>query len=169
MGLDVETETYDGIDIEGSSQEALFETAVEAKDRYADNVQTGKGENGSHPGGYVDRGEAINSITISPQSDNASEYRVGGDEIQLLIAEYGRAPNNTMPPHDDISEWANRNGLVPNDGQTWDDMIFGIRKKIAEDGIQGFAPAQLTANQMRGRLKERAVEKINQDIADDTE
>ena len=164
MGFDVETDPYSGIDIEGTAQEALFETVVEAQNRYAENVQRGRGADGSHPGGFVDRGEAMNSITISPQSDSAREYTVGGDAIQLLIAEYGRAPNNSLPPHQPISEWARRNGLTPDDGQDWDGMVYAIRKKIAEEGIEGFAPARQTAHEMRGRLRERAHDKIEQQL-----
>lgn len=167
MGFEVETNVYNGLDIEGSAQRALFETAVEAKNKYAENVQRGRGADGTHPGGFVDRGEAINSITIQPQADDATEYRVGGDAIQLLIAEFGRAPNNSMPPREPIEEWARRNGLEPNDDQDWDGMIFAIRKKIAEDGIEGFAPAQLTASQMKGRLLERANGDIQRQLDDE--
>lgn len=169
VAFETETDLYEGIDVEKNARETLFEIAVEAQNRYAENIQRGRGAEGNHPGGFVDRGEAMNSITISPQHDNATEYRVGGDEVQLLIAEYGRAPNNAMPPHDDISEWARRNGLTPNDGQDWDGMIFGIRKKIAEDGIEGFAPALLTANQMKGKVGELAHEGIQGDLDDASE
>ncbi|AXR81497.1 hypothetical protein [Natrarchaeobaculum sulfurireducens] len=166
MGFDAESDVYQGIDVEGSAERALFKTAMRAKNRYADNVHQGRGADGNHTGGFVDRGEAMNSITISPQQDNATEYTVGGSAVQLLIAEFGRAPNNTMPPHQPISEWARRVGLEPSEGQDWDDMIYAIRKKIAEDGIQGFAPARLTAHEMRGEAEQIARQEVQSELDD---
>lgn len=166
MGFDVEVDPYEGIDIEAIAKEELYKTALTAKQDYQENLRTGQGASGDHSGSYVDTGEAVNSITISPQREGADEYAVGGDAIQLLIAEYGRAPNNTMPPEEPISDWARRVGLEPQPGQSWDSMIYAIRKSIAENGIEGFAPAQKTAFDNRLVYANRIKVRIDKSLSD---
>ena len=146
MSYNIEV-TFRGIpDYPQMVSEELWKAAERTRQQWQDNLDQGKGATGSHGRPYVGTGEAIARTTVSPPLPGADEYLIAGETIQHLIAEFGRAPGSKLPPHDVISQWAREQGLQPAEGQTRDDMIWLIRRSIAEHGLKGFAPAQLAVD-----------------------
>lgn len=126
--------------------EELWRAAERTRQQYQENLEKGLGADGAHGRPYVGTGEAIARTTVSPELPGADEYLVKGETMQHVIAEYGREPGKRMPPPEPIERWAREAGLVPREGETWDDMILNIRRHIAVHGLKGFAPAQLAAD-----------------------
>lgn len=145
-GMDVEVDPYEGLDFQEIANQELQKAAIRTQEYWRDNLRDY---------GWVDRGEAVNDVAVVKVDDTT--YKIGGDVIQLAIAEFGRAPGE-MPPKEDISEWARRKGLQPNEGQDWDGMVYAIRKSIAEDGIEGFSPGR--------RAAKKASKKVERDVSD---
>lgn len=130
-------------DIERIVSEELFKAVVRTQNAWKENLQQGKGAEGDHGRPYVGTGEAINRTTVYPEHPGADVYEIVGETMQHVIAEYGRAPGSKMPPPEPIERWAKEAGLVPREGETWDSMIFTLRRHIAEHGLRGFAPGLL--------------------------
>ena len=126
--------------------EELWKAAERTRQQYQENLEKGLGADGAHGRPYVGTGEAIARTTVWPELPGADEYVVKGETIQHVIAECGRTPGKKMPPPEPIDRWAREAGLVPREGETWDDMILNIRRHIAVHGLKGFAPAQLAAD-----------------------
>jgi len=126
--------------------EELFKAAVRTQNAWRDNLDQGRGALGSHGRPYVGTSEAINRTVIYPEQPGEQAYEVVGETLQHAIAEFGRQPGAKMPPHEPISEWAKLQGLVPREGETWDDMVLNIRRHIAAHGLRAFAPGQLAAD-----------------------
>lgn len=152
--FEIEVGTYDGIDVEKIASEELFKASLRAQEHWRKNLHEGQGALGSHGHPYEFTGESQNDITISPQTEGALEYVVGGDVVQLAVAEFGRAPGSP-PPRDAIATWARLKGLVPREGETFDEMVAGLRWHIAKHGLKAFAPAQLAADTVNLDLEER--------------
>lgn len=152
----IESKIYGGLNLVQKTQDMLFETAVGAMEDWRKNLDDGVGETGSHKGSYRDTGEAVNDVTISPQSEGAMAYAVGGDTIQLAIAEFGRvATPGKLPPFRPIAEWAKRKGIVSPGEDGYYPIINAIRKKIADNGLAGFAPGLKAANKNNAELEKR--------------
>jgi hypothetical protein len=130
-------------DIERIVSEELFKAAVRAQNAWKENLQQGKGAEGDHGRPYVGTGEAINRTNLYPEHPGADVYEIVGETVQHVIAEFGRTPGARMPPAEPIERWAQEAGLVPRDGETWEGMIFTLRRHIAEHGLRGFAPGLL--------------------------
>jgi hypothetical protein len=126
--------------------EELLKGAIRCENQYKQNLQEGKGATGEHGRPYAGTGEAIATVTLYPQEPGADLYTVEGPLVQHAIAEFGRTPGKKMPPKAPIDRWAREAGLVPREGETWDDMILNIRRHIGAHGLRGFAPMQLAAD-----------------------
>jgi len=138
--------------------EELLKGAIRCENQYKNNLDTGEGALGSHGRPYVGTGEAIATVTLYPQTPGADLYTVEGPLVQHAIAEFGREPGKKMPPKAPIEQWAKEAGLVPREGETWDDMILNIRRHIAAHGLRAFAPMQLAAD-MTAPTIEPAIQK----------
>ncbi len=126
--------------------EELLKAAIRGENQYKQNLQEGEGALGAHGRPYVGTGEAINTITLYPQAAGADCYTIEGPLVQHAIAEFGREPGKKMPPKAPIEQWAKEKGLIPREGETWDDMILNIRRHIGTHGLRAFAPMQLAAD-----------------------
>ncbi len=164
MSMEVDVEDgLDNIDLNQVIKKTLFKTAIKCKNEYQTNIRKGIGADGFHDHPFVDTGEALNDITVEPQGP-AHAFNVGGDVIQLAIAEFGRSPGSAMPPDKPIRRWAHRKGLTPREGQTFDRMVYGIRKSIGRKGIEGFAPARLAAIRTKDKMQRDFKEQVNNEI-----
>lgn len=160
---EVDVGKYRGIDVSKIVSEELFGAATRAQQKWQENLRGGVGALGSHGGPYVDTGEALNDITIEPAAPGSSEYVVGGDVVQLAVAEFGRRAGRA-PPADAIAAWARRKGLQPHEGQSFESMVFAIQQAIAAHGLPAFAPAQRAADDVMRDLDERIARRIERDI-----
>ena len=168
--------TYDGDDFESLEDVPLEEIAIEEaqqagvrmQNNWIDNLFEGVGFEGRHEHGeYHDQGEAVNEVNLELTSDGA---RVGTNAVQVLIAEFGRRPGAAMPPHEPIAEWVRRKGIAsPGEVQerdgveyTFDDIVFLIRRKIADEGLPAFAPARLAAIQTEEETIEAMEERFDE-------
>lgn len=156
----VDFEPYEGLPIGEITREELEKQAVRVQASWRDNLRKGQGAEGSHGGPYVNTGEAVNDIVYEFTGD--LEVRVGGDVVQLAVAEFGRAPGSP-PPYDAIATWAREKGLQPEDG-SFSDMVDAIRWAIAEHGLEPFAPAQAAANKHRGDLPEQLNARLQEEL-----
>lgn len=166
MGIDefdIDVSEYEGVDIERIASEEAFRAAINTQNEWRDNLDQGVGAAGSHGRQYRNTGEAINDITISPQSEGASEYLVGGDVVQLAVAEWG-AVFDGPPPFEPIADWAGEKGLNPEEGQTFEEMVNAIRWGIAEHGLEGFAPGRAAAKEVGPTYEENVIERLNEQI-----
>lgn len=143
MSYHVEFTLEPAPDIERIVSEELFKAAVRTQNAWKENLQQGKGAEGDHGRPYVGTGEAINRTTVYPEHPGADVYEIVGETVQHVIAEFGRTPGAKMPPAEPIARWAKEAGVVPRDGETWEGMIFTLRRHIAEHGLRGFAPGLL--------------------------
>lgn len=159
----VDFEPYDGVDVFGITREELEKQAVRTQNAWQRNLQKGDGAEGSHGGPYVNTGEAMNDITFEFVGE--LEVTVGGDVVQLAVAEFGRAPGSAPPPFDAIATWAREKGLTPEEG-SFDDMVEGIRWAIADEGLEPFAPAQAAATEQRGRLEVEIRRRLDEALAE---
>lgn len=173
--FDVDVEPYKGLDVERIASEELFKHSLKARDQWVDNLLKGQGAEGAHgehrdsgpaPAQYKNTGEATNDVTVDPQGEGSLEYIVGGDVIQLAIAEFGRSPNAPPPPFEPIATWAREKGLEPDDGQTFEDMVDAIRFAIGSRGLHGFAPGRAAARKydsdvLADRVDQRFAEELD--------
>ena len=144
--MKVKVKKYPHIPLRETLQNAMFECATTCQTFWQDNLLSGMGADGDRPP-WKDTGEAVNDVTISPQTPTSLEYEVGGDVIQLAIAEFGREAGS-LPPREPIAEWVYRKGIKPhNEDDTMDDVIEAIRWGIYNHGIRGFAPGRLASLQ----------------------
>lgn len=127
--------------------EELLKAAVRGENAYRQNMQTGQGALGSHGRPYVGTGEAITSANLYPEAPGADLYTVEGPLIQHVVAEFGQEPGH-MPGFAAIDRWAREKQLTPRQGETWEQMIEGIRQAIYRRGLRAFAPLQLAADQI---------------------
>lgn len=163
--FEVDVGKYRGVNASKIVSEELFGGAIRAQQKWQENLRGGVGALGSHGGAYVDTGEALNDITIQPAAPGHIEYVVGGDVVQLAVAEFGRRPGRA-PPYDAIAAWARRKGLQPEDGQTFDSMVFAIQQAIAKNGLAAFAPAQRAADDVMRDLEARIAARIEREMND---
>lgn len=141
-------------DIERIVSEELFKAAVRTQNAWRENLQQGKGAEGDHGRPYVGTGEAINRTNLYPEHPGADVYEIVGETVQHVIAEFGRTPGSKMPPAEPIARWAKEAGVVPRDGETWEGMIFTLRRHIAEHGLKGFAPGLLAMQTVAPTVEE---------------
>lgn len=153
--FELEAEAYDGIPVLQITTEELFKVATRAMNTWRDNLRRGEGANGSHGRPYKNTGEAINDVTVQPPREGELEYKVGGDVVQLAIAEFGRSPG-TFPPPEPIEDWM-REQLGIKDPDP-----FPVQRHIKEEGIDGFAPGRGAANEHRGELSERVSSRLDE-------
>ena len=164
---DVDVNGYDGIDFEQAAREALEEVAIKTQNQWVENLERGEGADGVHGGPYVNTGEAVNDLTV--EWVGPLSVVVGGDVVQLAVAEDGRVPTpGSPPPFEPIADWAREKGLEPDDGQSFEDMVDAIRFSIADEGLEGFAPGQAAVNEVGGELEERPREKVDEQIREAT-
>lgn len=164
MTVKVDFKKYPDLDIRTYVAEELFKSAVKCHAKWQNNLLRGEGATGSRGQPWKDMGEAINQLTVEPKSPEHLSYEVGGDVVQLAIAEFGRAPNSKMPPHEPIADWCRRKGITPHEGQSFDNMVFNIRRKIAIEGIQGFAPGRKSALEVRAELPTNLENRFKKEI-----
>jgi hypothetical protein len=141
-------------DIERIVSEELFKAAVQTQNAWRENLQQGKGAEGDHGRPYVGTGEAINRTSLYPEHPGTDVYEIVGETVQHVIAEFGRTPGAKMPPAEPIARWAKEAGVVPRDGETWEGMIFTLRRHIAEHGLKGFAPGLLAMQTVAPTVEE---------------
>lgn len=153
--FDITVEAYEGIPVLEIASEELFKVATRTANTWRDNIRSGTGANGSHGSPWVNTGEAANDVTISPQSEGALEYTVGGDVIQLAVAETGRAPGS-MPPPEPIADWM-REALGERDPDPWP-----IQKHIEREGIEGFAPGRGAFLEHKDELSKRVSRRVDE-------
>ena len=162
-GMEVKVQNGLGeLDFLKIAKEEIFKTAVKVRNEWQNNLQKGIGAEGMHGREYRNTGEAINDITVEPKYP-ALDMRVGGDVVQLAIAEYGRRPNAPMPPHEPIARWANEVGLTPKENESFDSMVFKIRRSIGKNGLKAFAPGRLAAIRGTRDLPERITDRIDRE------
>lgn len=141
-------------DIERIVSEELFKAAVRTQNAWKENLQQGKGAEGDHGRPYVGTGEAINRTNLYPEHPGSDVYEIVGETVQHVIAEFGRTPGAKMPPAEPIARWAKEAGVVPRDGETWEGMIFTLRRHIAAHGLRGFAPGLLAMQTVAPTVEE---------------
>lgn len=166
----VEISEYEGLvdgdaDLEQVASEEAFKAAIRTQSAWRENLDKGRGAVGSHPRSYRNTGEAAGDITVTPSSEGASEYQVGGDVVQLAVAEYGRVPTpGSPPPFEAIADWARERGLRPEEGQSFEEMVDAIRFSIADEGLPPFGPGRLAAQEEGPKYEQRVEERINRII-----
>jgi len=147
-----EFQELDDVPIQQIARDEIFKAAIRTQETWRAILDEA---------GWVDEGNAKADITISPQGQGADEYEVGGDIIQLIIAEYGRRPGAPMPPHKPIAEWVHRQAGMPSQGDDgFDNTVFNVRQHIAENGLE---PIRAGARAFR-RESERAQESVDTEI-----
>lgn len=163
----VAIEEYEGIDVERITSEEAFKAAVRTQTRWRENLDKGRGAEGSHNGGYRNTGEAASDITVEPKEPGALEYFIGGDVVQLAVAEIGRVPTpGSPPPFDAIADWAREKGLQPEGDQSFEDMVEAIRWSIADNGLEGFAPGRLAGEEIGPTFEENVIRRINEELGE---
>lgn len=147
--------TFRGIpDYRQIVSEELWKAAERTRQQYQENLEKGLGADGSHGRPYVGTGEAIARTTVHPETPGSDVYEIVGETVQHVIAEFGRRPGARMPPHEPISEWAKMQGLIPREGETWDEMVLNIRRHIAAHGLEAFAPGLLAMQTVAPTVEE---------------
>lgn len=164
----VDISEYHGIeDDQGRSIEQIasneaFKAAVRTQRVWRKNLASGDGAVGSHPRAYRNTGEAVGDITVSPAEEGATEYRVGGDVVQLAVAEFGRVPTpGSPPPFEAIADWARERNINPEGNETFEEMVDAIRWSIADNGLEPFAPGKLAAQEVGPEYERNVTERIN--------
>ena len=151
-----------GLDLGRIIREEMFNTAQKCRELWQDGLLTGVGADGVRRP-WFHTGEAVNDITVYPTAPIGFDFDVGGDVIQLAVAEFGRSPGS-MPPYEPIAEWARLKGLTPQGDSTFEDMVNGIRWKIYQTGIMGFAPGRRAALLVEPTIAPRFKRRINAEI-----
>ena len=169
MAFDVDGPTdLDDVSVQQIAREEVFRAAINTQNAWRENLR-------QH--GFVNTGEAVNDVTVEPQREGADEYVVGGDVIQLAIAEFGRRPGARMPPHEPIADWVHEQQGLPNRGDvqlldfgegpvevTFDQTVFLIRRGIAENGIEAFQPGQRAFREEAPKAQDRVEERRRQEM-----
>ena len=156
MGYEVE-EVYEGVDIRGIASEELFKASTRTMNSWRSNLEEA---------GWRNSGEAINDVTVDPPREGAQSYEVGGDVIQLAIAEFGRAPGS-FPPPSAIGEWVNEQAGMPNKGDSeFDSVVYAVSKSIAESGIEGFRPGTRAFREESEKVADRIQQRIEEQLED---
>jgi hypothetical protein len=152
----------DGTDLEMVAREEAYKAAIRTQRAWRKNLDQGKGAVGSHPRSYRNTGEAAGDITVVPESpDKGTEFKVGGDVVQLAVAEFGRVPTpGSPPPYDAIVDWARERGLSPDEG-TFEEMVNAIRWAIADRGLEPFGPGRLAAQEVGPTYEANVTGRIN--------
>lgn len=169
----VDIDEYEGITDENGNglrkiaQEEAYKASVRTRQVWRQNLNEGKGAVGSHPRAYRNTGEAAGDITVVPsEPEGANEFVVGGDVVQLAVAEFGRVPTpGSPPPFEAIADWARERGISPDEG-TFEDMVEAIRWSIADEGLEPFAPGRLAAQKVGPEYVDSVEERINGIIED---
>lgn len=164
MSYKVEFKLAPAPDIEKIVSEELWKAAVRAQDAWRDNLQQGIGATGEHGRPYVYTGESINRTNVYPELPGYDVYEVIGDTEQHHIAEFGREPSNTLPPHEPLAVWARIKGLVPREGQTFDEMVLAIRRHIAVNGLKAFAPGLLAFETTVPDVEKSIISRFKQEL-----
>jgi hypothetical protein len=154
----IAVDTYEGIPVKEIASEELFRVAVRTMNTWRENIRKGEGIS-DHGSPYVNTGEAANDVTIQPQREGSLEYKVGGDTVQLAVAENGRAPGS-MPPPDPIADWM-REQLGESDPDPWP-----VQKHIEEKGLEPFEPGRAAALEHEGELSERVHRRLDRALAE---
>ena len=156
----------DELDLDQIAREELFKHAIDFQEQWQDNLLEGVGYLGNRPEGpYKNTGEAINDVTLEPQSEGATSYKIGGDVVQLAVAEFGRVPSpGSPPPFDAIADWAREKQLTPDEGQTFDEMVDAIRFNIADRGLPAFAPGRAAFFELEGEYERRVSERVEREL-----
>jgi hypothetical protein len=165
----VQINEYEGItDDDGKTlaqiaREEAFKAAIRTQEQWRENLDKGQGAVGSHPRAYRNTGEAVGDITVEPADPEASnEFRVGGDVVQLAVAEFGRVPTpGSPPPFEAIADWARERGLSPEGEDTFEEMVDAIRWAIADNGLEPFGPGRLAAQEVGPTYQENVEERLN--------
>jgi len=160
----------DGKRLERISREEAFKAAVRTQREWRTNLDRGEGAVGSHPRSYRNTGEAAGDITVTPADPEGSdEFRVGGDVVQLAVAEFGRVPSpGSPPPFEAIADWARERGLSPDEG-TFEEMVDAIRWSIADNGLEPFGPGRLAAQEVGPTYQENVEERLSNIIGEQEE
>jgi len=155
--------TYDGSDfqelddvpIQEIAREELFKASINTQNLWQDILDNY---------GWRNDGEAINDITVDPQREGADSYTVGGDVIQLIIAEYGRRPGAPMPPHEPIADWVNEQSSMPSKGdERFDGVVFLVRREIAENGIRAIGAGREAFRRESENAKQRVEKRFGEE------
>jgi len=152
----------DGTDLGMIAREEAYKAATRTQRAWRENLDRGEGAVGSHPRSYRNTSEAAGDITVVPGSpDKGTEFEVGGDVVQLAVAEFGRVPTpGSPPPYDAIADWARERGLSPDEG-TFGEMVDAIRWAIADEGLEPFGPGRLAAQEVGPTYEANVTERIN--------
>jgi hypothetical protein len=150
----IDVREYEGIPVLQIASEELYKTAIRTKNTWRENIRNGRGAAGNHGSPYVNTGEAATDVTIEPKAEGALEYTIGGDVVQLAVAEYGRAPGS-MPPPEPISRWM-REALGETDPDPWP-----IQKHIEENGLEPFKPGLAAYHEHAPELSENSARRID--------
>lgn len=154
---------YGGIDIEGLASEAVHRAAVRGLIAWKGNLSTGDGALGSRRP-WVNTGEARADLTLTPAEDGHLAYEVGGDVVQLWIAEFGRSPNNSLPPYDAIADWVAEKGIATRASPDFEGIVHAIRVGIARDGIRPFAPGLKAARDSVVGLEKEVLDRLDEEV-----
>lgn len=122
--FDVDAEVYDGLDIEGITDDALDAVAVDVQTNWQQNMDEA---------GYRNTGETINSITWEATSKFVR--RIGSDRVAALIGEFGRPPGAGQPPPDDLGDWVHEQQGLPSRGETVEWEFDGERQTVSFDQV----------------------------------
>lgn len=129
MPVDEDFSELEDVPIAWIAREETFKAAIRTQGKWQENMSEED---------YRNTGEAINSITISPQAEGANEYRIGTDKIQALIGELGRAPGS-FPNVDQLGEWVHEQAGLPDKGDAdFDNAVYNIGKHIAANGLPAY-------------------------------
>lgn len=142
--FDVDADVYDGLDIEGITDDGLDAVATDAQEGWRDNMADA---------GYRNTGESIRSISI--ETPEQFVRLVGSDRIAVLIGEFGRPPGAGHPPPDELGDWVHEQAGLPSRGgsvewtfDTWsagegtthtvsfDQVVYIIGRAINERGLE---------------------------------
>lgn len=160
----------DGKDLQRIAREEAYKAAIRTQREWRKNLDRGEGAVGSHPRSYRNTGEAAGDITVVPESpDGGDVFEVGGDVVQLAVAEFGRVPTpGSPPPFEAIADWARERGLSPDEG-TFEEMVDAIRFSIADDGLEPFGPGRLAAQKVGPEYEKNVTERLNSIIEEQEE
>ena len=169
MSFDVDSDDFEAPDIEKIAKEETFRAAVNTQNRWREILDQA---------GWRNTGEAINDVTVEPKTDGASEYLVGGDVVQLAIAEFGRRPGAKMPPYEPIADWVHEQEGMLNRGEskmvdfgdgpvsvTFDSLVFLVRRAISDKGIEPIGAGRKAFREE----SENAAQRIDDRVSDEME
>ena len=126
MGVEVEyDEISESPDLERINEKEFMKAGINTQKEWQDNMRSA---------GWVNTGETVNSITVRRKGRTVE---VGSSKISALIHEYGRAPDNTIPPEDPIKDWVKDVGIASPSDEDFDSVVWAVRMSIAREGIEG--------------------------------